>query len=207
MDHVPPDGIFPEPKPTNLITVPACSKCNRGSSKDDEYFRTIIAIDAASYESSNAAEMLMDKKVTRQFKEKAALRNHLMAKMKKVNLFSEGGIYIEKGYAFECDQKRVQAVVEKIVKGLYLHEKGFPLNKQCCVTNFILNPKLDENILKQVSLLPIRRIGDGRVFLYRYLLYSKDSNITAWFLMFFEKILIVAYTGIFDGDKLIKGTS
>ena len=102
MDHVPPDGIFPDPKPTNLITVPACSKCNKGSSKDDEYFRTIIAIGAASYESSNA-EMLMDKKVIRQFKEKPALRNHLMAKMKKVNLFSEGGIYIEKGYCHYHD--------------------------------------------------------------------------------------------------------
>ncbi|MGD9109659.1 MAG: hypothetical protein PVG93_01845, partial [Phycisphaerales bacterium] len=139
MDHVPPDGIFPDPKPTNLITVPACSKCNKSSSKDDEYFRTIIAIDATSHESSNA-EMLMDKKVIRQFKEKPALLNHLIGKMKRVNLFSEGGIYIEKGYAFECDKKRVQAVVEKIVKGLYFHEKGFILNKQCCVANFDLNP-------------------------------------------------------------------
>ena len=204
MDHIPPDGIFPDPKPTNLITVPACSKCNEGSSKDDEYFRTIFA--TASYESPYA-EMLMDTKITRQFKERPALRNHLMDEMEKVNLFSEGGIYIGKSYAFEYDQKRVQTVVEKIIKGLYLHEKGSPLNKQCVVTDFILNPKLNENILEQVSLLPIRKIGDGKVFSYHYLLYSKDSNLTAWFLMFFEKILIFACTGISDGDKLMKGTS
>jgi hypothetical protein len=62
-DHIPPSGIFPDPKPSNLITVPACSKCNECSSKDDEYFRTIIA--TASYESSYA-EMLMKQKVARQ---------------------------------------------------------------------------------------------------------------------------------------------
>ncbi|MHC4076530.1 MAG: hypothetical protein ACYSRZ_09010 [Planctomycetota bacterium] len=203
-DHIPPDGIFPDPKPKNLITVPACKECNEKTSLDDEYFRTIIAV--ASYESSDA-QMLLDKKITRQLKKRPALQKYLVGKMKKVNLFSEGGIYIEKGYAFECDQKRVHAIVEKIVKGLYLHEKGFPLNKQCCVTDFILNPKMDEKFLKQVSLLPIKRVGDGKIFLYRYLLYSKDSNITAWFLVFFEKILIVAYTGIFDGGKPIRGTS
>lgn len=206
MDHIPPDGIFPDPKPTNLITVPACSECNQGSSDDDEYFRTIFAIDAASHESSHAG-MLMNKKITRQFTKRPALRNHLIGKMKRVNLFSERGIYIEKGYAFECDKKRVQAVVEKIVKGLYLHEKGFPLNKQCCVANFALNPKYNENTMKKICSLPIKKIGDGKVFLYRYLLYSKDPNITVWFLVFFEKILIAATTGIFDGDKLMKGTS
>ena len=131
--------------------------------------------------------------------------DYLIGKMKRVNLFSEGGIYIEKGYAFECDKKRVQAVVEKIVKGLYLHEKGFSLNKQCCVANFALNPTYYENTMEGILLLPIKKIGDGKVFLYRYLLHPKDPNITVWFLVFFEKILITATTGILDGGKLIKG--
>ena len=205
MDHIPPDGIFPDPKPTNLITVPACSKCNQSSSKDDEYFRTILAIDATSHKSPHAG-MLMDKKIIRQFKKRPALRNHLIGKMKRVNLFSEGGIYIEKGYIFECNKKRVQAVIEKIVRGLYFHEKGFPLNKQCCVANFTLNPSYDENTIDSICLLPIKKIGDGKAFLYRYLLHPKEPNITVWFLVFFESTLISATTGIFDGDKLKKGT-
>jgi len=38
-DHVPPGNMFPTPRPADLITVPACSPCNVGFSKDDEYFR------------------------------------------------------------------------------------------------------------------------------------------------------------------------
>jgi hypothetical protein len=38
-DHIPPDGFFPPPKPTNLITVRCCRKCNEGFSLDDEAFR------------------------------------------------------------------------------------------------------------------------------------------------------------------------
>ena len=36
-DHVPPKGLFKEPRP-NLITVPACSVCNSSFGGDDDYF-------------------------------------------------------------------------------------------------------------------------------------------------------------------------
>jgi 5-methylcytosine-specific restriction endonuclease McrA len=44
-DHVPPKGIFPKPRPANLITVPACSKCHsQQTSRDDEYFRNTLNV-------------------------------------------------------------------------------------------------------------------------------------------------------------------
>ena len=41
VDHVPPKGLFKEPRPVDLIIVPACSTCNNSFSKDDEYFRIL----------------------------------------------------------------------------------------------------------------------------------------------------------------------
>lgn len=38
-DHIPPKGLFPKPRPSNLYTVPCCEPCNNGASKADEYFR------------------------------------------------------------------------------------------------------------------------------------------------------------------------
>ena len=38
-DHIPPKSFFPEPRPSNLITVPSCSVCNRGYGKIDEIVR------------------------------------------------------------------------------------------------------------------------------------------------------------------------
>lgn len=38
-DHIPPKGLFPKPRPSNLYTVPCCYSCNNGAAKEDEYFR------------------------------------------------------------------------------------------------------------------------------------------------------------------------
>ena len=42
-DHVPPENLFPKPKPSNLITVPCCKTCNEGFSKLDEQFRAFVS--------------------------------------------------------------------------------------------------------------------------------------------------------------------
>ena len=44
-DHVPPDGIFNDPKPTNLITVPCCHQCNARHSDFDEQLRVMAALE------------------------------------------------------------------------------------------------------------------------------------------------------------------
>src|SRR5713226_1536877 len=38
-DHIPPKNLFPDPKPSNLITVSCCATCNSKFSKDDELVR------------------------------------------------------------------------------------------------------------------------------------------------------------------------
>ena len=43
-DHVPPDCIFPQDKPLNLITVPCCIKCNKEYGKLDERMQNFFAI-------------------------------------------------------------------------------------------------------------------------------------------------------------------
>jgi hypothetical protein len=42
-DHVPPANLFPEPRPSNLITVPCCRNCNQSYSLDDEAMRVWLA--------------------------------------------------------------------------------------------------------------------------------------------------------------------
>jgi hypothetical protein len=38
-----PEGLFPEPRPSNLITEDACESCNNGFSKDDELFAVYLS--------------------------------------------------------------------------------------------------------------------------------------------------------------------
>jgi hypothetical protein len=42
-DHVPPRNLFPKNPPKNLVTVPCCYACNQAASKNDEYFRLVVA--------------------------------------------------------------------------------------------------------------------------------------------------------------------
>lgn len=43
-DHIPPKACFPKPRPSNLITVPACEDCNAGRSDLDDKFALFLAL-------------------------------------------------------------------------------------------------------------------------------------------------------------------
>src|SRR3954447_2286562 len=44
-DHIPPRCLFGENKPSNLVTVPACEKCNNGAARDDEYAMRLALVE------------------------------------------------------------------------------------------------------------------------------------------------------------------
>jgi 5-methylcytosine-specific restriction endonuclease McrA len=44
VDHVPPKNLFPKPRPSDLITVPACRTCNKSYERDDDYFRLAMTV-------------------------------------------------------------------------------------------------------------------------------------------------------------------
>src|SRR5713101_1810847 len=54
VEHAPPLLIFPKPRPSNLITVPACRKCNSQGSKDAEYFRLCLCLNEQTNKSPSA---------------------------------------------------------------------------------------------------------------------------------------------------------
>jgi len=60
-DHVPPKALFPEPRPSDLITVPACLQCNKSYEKDDEYFRIAVLAQIEPDRDPGAARIWTDK--------------------------------------------------------------------------------------------------------------------------------------------------
>ena len=194
-DHIPPKGIFENPRPTDLITVPACNECNNIYATDDEYFRWFIATASAE---NPTAEKLIDNKILPRFRRRPALLNRILGGLRSVDIYSPGGIFLEQRPAFDFDRARIQKVVEKIVKGLYWHNKRcYRLSDKYFVKDFILNPKPpSEEIIKAVLSLPFGQVGRGEVFCYHYWKYPKDEGITAWFLWFFKKTLILAMTDL-----------
>jgi hypothetical protein len=200
-DHVPPKAIFPDPRPTDLITVPACEQCNHKFSLDDEYFRWFIT---TTNSEQPLVKQLVDKRVIRRFRKKPALLHHLMSQAIKVDIFSEGGIFLKQAPAFKYERSRIQKVIEKIVRGLYRHEQGYVLTNSYTVKKFILYPPPpnkqppppNEKLREAFLSLPLNTVSDGRVFAYRYWIAPQDVGISCWLLQFFERTLIMAMTDV-----------
>ena len=71
-DHVPPQGVFPDPRPTDLITVPACDICNNSTKLDDEYFRWLVATGSTD---DDEAKRLIKERILPRFQSHPALLN------------------------------------------------------------------------------------------------------------------------------------
>jgi hypothetical protein len=103
------------PRPSNLITVPACGDCNHGASDDDEVFRNELSIMAGSFgESAKAAERL--RPAMRGIRRNRATLRRMVLGAKPVERYSMGGIYLGLGYAVAV----VPGVQERVIKTVAL---------------------------------------------------------------------------------------
>ena len=191
-DHIPPRCIFPDPKPTDLITVPSCQECNSASQLDDEYFRWFVA--TASSEHPEALRLIRERVIPR-FRKRPALLKSIMRRAVRVNVHSRAGVFLKQRPGFHFDRPRIQNVVEKITKGLYRHETAQRLANEYSVKDFVFNPDVPDSAKDWVISLPLREIGAG-LFSYRYAQAFEDEGVTTWFLVFFDKTMIMSMTDV-----------
>jgi len=202
-DHIPPKAIYPDPKPTNLITVPACEQCNRDSSHDDEYFRMVVA---TANSQRPPARKLINQRIIKRARKRPALLQSLLRQARKVDLYSEGGIFLKQCPAFRYDRARMQRTVDKIVRGLFWLEQGYILGDNYVVKEFVLYlpspnknpPPPNRELQVGILSLPCKKVGDGKVFAYRCLIDPRYAGVTGWFLEFFETTLIMVMTDAKD---------
>lgn len=116
-DHIPPKALLTSPLPNDLLTIPACSKCNGGASGDDEYFRNAICM--STYRSNNRHGIAGSERAVRSIKRSNALRKEFVQSAHRVPVFSPGGIVERIGLAFSVDVKRINRVIKRIYRGIY----------------------------------------------------------------------------------------
>ena len=87
VDHVFSANLFLKPRPSNLITVPACSAHNRMFSLDEEYFRDFIL--GSSYAHPEARK-IWQTKTRRTLHKKPSYRAMLAAQLRRVELELQG---------------------------------------------------------------------------------------------------------------------
>lgn len=123
-DHVFPKSLFFPPRPENLITVPACETHNRMFSLEEEYFREFVL--ASSY-SHPEARQLWETRTRSALSRKPAYRAMLAAQIRKLEIRTAGGVFLGTLDALIADAPRINAMLRKIVRGIYYHLYNEPL--------------------------------------------------------------------------------
>jgi hypothetical protein len=178
-DHVPPANLFPEPRPSNLITVPCCKACNQSYSLDDEAMRVWLA--AAENRSTSGESIWREKVVSRTFYRSPALRASFARSLVPV-LAERHGIQFP-AIAITIPDVRADRYFVRIVKGLLTHfYPGFDHSTHSFEVDHI-SPKLDDIAMLR-SRFSYEERGHG-VFRFYHGVVS-DPPTGFWLLVFYD---------------------
>jgi hypothetical protein len=190
-DHVPPKGIFPKPRPGDLITVPSCFHCNNSGSKQDEEFRVFLSLQLGM--ETRATRGLWKDGALRSLQHNQRLRTHIINNSRWVDVTTPSGIRLRKQRAVFMPARAHNAVLDRTVRGLYFHHFGDILGQQvsCRVSQMTGLPKKIESaeIDQMLQSMAIASIG-GNSFVYRYARAADSPLNSLWLLRFYERYLV-----------------
>jgi len=128
MDHVAPKCLFGDPKPPNLITVPACADCNNRKSQDDTLLRDALAVDIDN--KHPIAKHLLDTKVKRAVQRNRSEIARLIAKASEAQpRFDYEGKSLGDAHRVDLASGTMDRILSRMVRGLYCSETGEILRK------------------------------------------------------------------------------
>jgi hypothetical protein len=207
-DHVPPKNIFSRPLPSDLITVPACEKHNRGASLDDEYFRERLSLSEQSGDHPAACSSRETSMRALNRPEAPGLRGAMIRDLRIVDASSSGGVLLGRRVAFDVDLDRIHGVVERTIRGLYWYVTRARVpedyrvivhgNDSLCQERPELLAEFQQRFVVPLSQVPEFVIGNG-AFSYRHLIADDDRRSVIWALMFYGK---VPFIGIVAPERM-----
>jgi len=114
VDHVPSKILLDDPLPNNLPVVPACTDCNRGFSRDEEYTACFLECVLAG---TTELDDLRRTKIQKALRHSPALAKSIQA---------SGRVDPNGKLVWVPDMQRVENVVLKLARGHALYELGSP---------------------------------------------------------------------------------
>jgi hypothetical protein len=193
-DHIPPKGIYPEPRDNDmqLFTVPACSECNNSASQYDEEFKTFITIDTSS--TRKVQEQQLVNHIAGTVGHNPRIANHIFKSARRcyANLGSD---ILQPAVHMQFDFISYERVIDRIVRGLYWREKKQILSRDIVIT---ARPFRDMKIAQDVKnaleeimgCCPIRFLNKD-TFAYKYIFFEADHAF--WAMNFFQSHSTFAY--------------
>ena len=201
-DHVPPKNLFPTPRPSDLITVPACVRCNKSFEFDDEYFRIAVVVPADPERDPIAARLWAEKVVRGTLRRSPALKSTIIRSLVRLDVTTPAGIYLGTTPTVRLDRKRLDRVARRIVTALHWHHYSrVPRPGVEFTVTMGLDPKrpgVAERVA--VDLLGGRpwAIVGGGAFRYAHGQVPDNPDWGAWLLVFHSTVFCLA---MLSGDE------
>jgi len=163
-DHVPPKGIFPAPRPNDLITVPCCSYCNRAASENDEVFRAYLSLHVGF--DTPSTQRLWEQTALSRIRRRRGLRDHIVSKSEPVLLTTPGGVIHGHAYRLRWDSDVHDKTIERLIRGLYFHHYQEVLGPRVHISTHWFR-SLTQDILDATRDCEQRSVGNDQ-FVYRF---------------------------------------
>lgn len=192
-EHVLPKGWFAQEDRKDLITVLAHASCNGSYAQDDEYFRLCVTSIAAAQDP--AAQKLFDGPVMRGFHrpDQPGLKRSVLAKLQRVDVQSDAGIYLGTADAMLADATRLRRVVNRIARGLYTHHTGKVLPADWPVGSELMPSEGAATLPRRIGMRLVG-VGNGTVLCSWKHLKDDDREGILW-LVFYRSVHFYAFTG------------
>jgi len=182
-DHIPPKGIFPTPRPGDLITVPSCMACNQGASASDESFRAYLSLHVGMDTSSTSR--LWTQAALPGIRRNRPLHRRLLAETQRVWLTTPSGVIHSHAYRLLWDSAAHDATNERMIRGLYFHHYGDVLGTRVRVKSHWFRT-LDTDLLEATEECEQRSAGDDQ-FVYRFGRASGAPLHSIWLFEFYKR--------------------
>lgn len=184
-DHVPPRCLLEKPYPTNLRTVPCCSRCNSNFSIDEQYF--LILLGQIGTSPTLTAKVQPGGAIDRALSRRPAIDERIIQSMET----SEDGRIM-----LHPETERINRVIRKIALGIFVqHYRRYPKwEAVSSVAAFPYNiedqrplPFFIATFTERFRAKPWRHVQHG-VFSYIIVRDPKDSS-KLWCIMDFHQTL------------------
>ncbi len=192
-DHVISKCLFPdEYEKINMVIAPCCVECNRGFSKDEEYFRQFLCYFSVEY--SKEANTLFHTKIKRSIERRPQFGYKAMSKMELINLYTKNGVYLGKKTKIKItdeDWDRYFNVLDKFIKGLFFNEfkKPIPSNYKIKHVPGECTNKEHLNIVKHMNKWNL----DNKKVVSFGVNFIPNTLESIWITIFFNSIFFISF--------------
>lgn len=192
LDHLPPKSIFPKPRPDDLITVPSCIECNNSASDLDEAFRLYLALHVGDLDDEITSAYFHE--ALRTYKHNKKLQREILSSAEPMDFTTPSGIYMGQGMKVLWNSTAHDAVIERIVRGLYFYHFDEVLPSDARISPKWFN-RPDEEFLETLSGLKKNIVGNNQ-FVYLYGRDEENPAASIWHFEFYGRHWAGAHTGM-----------